>query len=556
MRPVWCLAILTAVLSPPFARGDEATLTDGQRVAGTLTLDVRGRLTFTAADKSVPLDEIHRVRFNASPPRWPAGSVHRVTMPGGQTVAGTLLGMNDDRLRLRTAWADELTLPRPWVEAVTQPPGYAVVAAEDFEKDPAGWKLTGSAERSKGAATSGEHGLRFTGTGRAEYAPPEPLAAGRLGVNFRATDTTAGARWAVEAEFAGDGHAPFVLRVTVAGPRQEYEADAGPLGPPARVTRTPGWHRLEADFTAGSVVVTVDDDVLIDSRRRGPGGSLRAVRIACVADAGTVRGEVLFDELTLARAVEEARRPAGDPGQDEVWLVTGDQVFGRLAGLTRDGVDLRGKFGSRTLGWGDVRGVFPRRQAPAPQTSEGEHVRVAFSPGVAGLTDELEGVLRRLDERRLTLAHPALGEVTLDRARVGELRWLFRGRRVEIDNAFHHLGDPDAAGWKGTFRLDTVPKGARLVVVVTGLKGRGDSIGAALEKGALRTEVVVNGKAVDHLNRQVERATAEPVRLVVPLSADTLRAGDNTLELRQTPEPDTGRRESCGVFGVVVEIPE
>src|SRR4051794_20654487 len=122
MRSVWCLAIVTTVLSAAVARGDEATLTDGRRVTGTLTLDARGRLSFTAADKSVPLADIHRVRFAPSPPRWQAGSVHRVTLPGGQTVTGTLLGMNDDRLRLHTAWADELTLPRPWVEAVTQPP--------------------------------------------------------------------------------------------------------------------------------------------------------------------------------------------------------------------------------------------------------------------------------------------------------------------------------------------------------------------------------------------------------------------------------------------------
>src|SRR5262249_11968770 len=147
--------------------------------------------------------------------------------------------------------------------------------------------------------------------------------------------------------------------------------------------------------------------------RSGPGGALCSVRLACVADAGQVRGEVFFDELTLARAVEQMRRPAGDPAQDEVDLVTGDQVFGQLAGVTSDGVELRGRSGARTLSWGDVRGVYPRRQAPAAQTTEGEHVRVAFSPGVAGLTDELEGVLRRLDEQRLTLAHPALGEVTL-----------------------------------------------------------------------------------------------------------------------------------------------
>src|SRR5262249_41657960 len=148
--------------------------------------------------RTVPLADVHRFRFDVSPPRWPAGFVHRVWLPGGQTLTGTLLGMNDERLRLRTAWADELTLPRPWVEAVGTRRGYAVVTAEDFEKEPAGWKLSGAAERAKGAATSGEHGLRLAGPGRAEYELPDPLAAGRLGVNFRSAETTSGARWTVE----------------------------------------------------------------------------------------------------------------------------------------------------------------------------------------------------------------------------------------------------------------------------------------------------------------------------------------------------------------------
>src|SRR5262249_12869905 len=159
-------------------------------------------------------------------------------------------------------------------------------------------------------------------------------------------------------------------------------------------------------------------------------------------------------------------------------------------------------------------------------------VRVGFSPGVDGLTDELEGVLKGLDERRLALAHPVLGELSLDRDRVGELRWLFRGRRVEIDNAFHPLGEGEA--WQGAVRPDVVPKGARLVVH------------AVRPEGDFRVEAVVNGKKVGPLTCPVDTAD-EWRRLVGPLPAEALRAGDNSVELRAVAGRDTGRRESYGV---------
>jgi hypothetical protein len=270
--------------------------------------------------------------------------------------------------------------------------------------------------------------------------------------------------------------------------------------------------------------------------------------------------------ISLVRAVEPLPRPPTDPTQDEVWLEGGDQLFGQLTRADGRTVLLEGRFGKRELTWDQVRGVFPRRPAEPPTTTEGEHVRLRFA-GAAAETDTLEGVVRTLDGSHLTLRHPLLGDVRLERGWLRELRWLFHGRRIELDNAPHHLGDRDrlVAGLQParaegpslrlTVRLDAVPEAASVVVDVVRLKGRGDGIGPALERGELRTELLVNGERVDYLNRHVDRAAPEPRRLRLALPVRLLRAGDNVLELRQTPGHDSERHEDCGVAGLCLELP-
>jgi hypothetical protein len=271
--------------------------------------------------------------------------------------------------------------------------------------------------------------------------------------------------------------------------------------------------------------------------------------------------------ISLVRDVEPLPRPPGDPTQDEAWLPDGDQLFGRLTRADARTVTLEGRFGKRELAWAEVRGVFPHRQAEPPATMEGEHVRLRFAGSAGADTDTLEGVVRALDDSHLTLRHPALGDVKLERGRLRELRWLFHGRRIEIDNAPHHLGDRDrlVAGLqparaegpslRWTVRLDAAPDMASLVVDVVRLKGRGDGIGPALERGELRTELLVNGERVDYLNRHVDRAAPESRRLRLAVPGRLLRAGDNVLELRQTPGRDSEHHEDCGVSGLCLELP-
>ncbi len=425
MRTLTFLALgLLTLLPGSGARAEEATLADGRRREGALTVDGQGRLRFTAADgKAVPLAEVQRVR-------WPAaaavplrvGTVHRVLLADGQAVTGQLLGF-EEQLRLRTAWAEEVTIPRASVMGLIQAGGHLAQVEDDFESGLERWKLSASPTLTKQRATSGKHSLSLSGPGQAAaFVLSEPLKAGRIGVNFQASDDTAGARWLVEAEFQGpDGSR--LLRVEVAGEGKDYAAEVpGATEPAERVPRSPGWHRLGVEFAADALLVTVDELALWDNRRHGPGGPLRRVRLACVAASGAARGEVAFDDFSQAKAVTAMRRPPGDPNQDEVWLDNGDQVFGRIGHMDRRTIAFKGRFGERTFPWAEVRGVFLRREDTPVRKADGLAVRLRLRPGTGTELDELEGVVRGLDDKNLTFVHPLLGEHKIDRGRLHELR--------------------------------------------------------------------------------------------------------------------------------------
>src|SRR6266498_3145326 len=68
MRTLTFLTLgLLTLLPGSGARAEEATLADGRRREGALTVDGQGRLRFTAADgKAVPLAEVQRVRWPAA----------------------------------------------------------------------------------------------------------------------------------------------------------------------------------------------------------------------------------------------------------------------------------------------------------------------------------------------------------------------------------------------------------------------------------------------------------------------------------------------------------
>jgi hypothetical protein len=534
------LPLLAAAL---FA-GETARRPDGRELPGAVTLGPGGRLRFEPRDKGDVLaaGDLALVRFDGPDPGpWRAAGGLRLTLHDGQRLTGRLLGLDGETLTLRTAWADRLMLPRSVVAAVVQPTGWLALTEGDFQEGLKGWKAAGKPTVSEGAALLKEAGQELS------LEAPAGLEAGRVGVNFQERDGAAGARWLLEAHFQ-NGDRDRVLRVTVAGPGDAYTVDADGLDGVARsVRRGPVWRRLTVQFTPRSLRVACDDALLWFAEEQGPGGPLRRVVLTCQAvDKAKPSGAVAWSEFGMARAVDEPPHPPGDLTQDEVWLGGGDQLFGQVVNADRRGVVVEGRFGKRSLPWAEVRGCFLKRTSPPSHTTTGAHVRLSFRSGLPADDDVLDGVLTALDDKRLSLRHPLLGDLTLERGRVRQLRPLFHGRRVELDNGFHHLGDAErpppgwpkaeGASWRGAVRLDAPPANARLTVRLLTPPGR--------RGNDARTEVVVNGKSVGHLE-----AEAAAGRWTAALPRGALKAGDNVIELKRSAG-------SAGLTGVALELPE
>lgn len=539
--------------------GDEAIRFDGRRVAGTLHADDDGRLHFTAKDSqtAVALDGVQHIRFpDAAPDRASCGAPFRVQLASGQFVTGELLELDEQSLKVRSLWSNRVQLPRRAVVALTHPPGFVTLFHEDFDADPVGMKLTGAPTLDDKQRSSGRRSLRLDAVGQStSYKPPASLDAGRCEMRFHDPSETTGGRWLAEAAFAGKHR----VQVILADSADAYTVQTDlPAAETRRIARSAGWHRLSVRFHPGYLLVGVDDKLLFESGKAGPCGPLTEIRIACVAGApdAPLRGALHFDDFTVTKSVDDLPHAAGDPTQDELWLVGGDQLFGRVLRADRRSIVIDGRFGKRTLDWSAVRGIFPKTEAVEPRTSDGEHVRLWLDSGLPQ-ADELEGVLRAFDDRKLVLRHPLLGDLTFDRSRLRQLRPLFHGRRIELDPGRHHLGDagrivpnlspPRAEGpsLRCRFRLDALPPSARLALTVHHLKPTADGG---------ETEILVNGQRIDILNHHADRVVKDPVPVTIAVPSSALRSGENVVELRPSPNA-AGQRPSCVVADLVVELP-
>src|SRR5439155_26172099 len=112
-------------------------------------------------------------------------------------------------------------------------------------------------------------------------------------------------------------------------------------------------------------------------------------------------GELAFDDFSLAQSVPELAHRIEDAGQDELWLIAGDQLLGQVRAADHRTLQLHGRFGERTFRWGEVRGLYLRQETSPARTTQGEHVRVWLRQDTDAAPDEVEGAVRRLDNARL-----------------------------------------------------------------------------------------------------------------------------------------------------------
>jgi hypothetical protein len=458
--------------------------------------------------------------------------------------------------------SEAVLIPRQSIECVQHPPGTIPILEDGFRDGLDAWNLRG---KPKPAASKA--GLILGSDQRVEWTALSPFDSGKLGVDFTLPEKAADGRWAIELDFRKErAHrtVQFILSIKERRGRVETNLD-DPKD--SSLPCKPGSHRARFEFGPRRGMIALDDSVLWNDGRRGFDGTLSAIRVTCTEGAAKsiADGPVVFEGLSLVRNVTEPRHAPGPSDVDEILLVSGDQLFGRIVSMDPRSLELEARERRLKLAWTEVLAFYPRLDTRPPRALQGEWARVWLRTGTQGTWDELEGVVTKLDDQRLVMRHPEVGELAIDRARLHRLQRLFFGERIELDNGRHHLGEKDrivasivparaeGVNLSCTVRLKAVPNVARLTVTVVNLKGPGDGIDRALDRGELRTEVWVNKERVDYLNRLVDQASPKPQRLSVEVPKKCLKQGENAIEFRQTPNADTGQHENCGLSEIALE---
>jgi len=430
----WLVLLLCVSSQQSFAL-DEAVLMNGERIQGTLKTKDHGELHFERSDGKPELSprQIEFVNFPAPALHsFLAATTHRICFRNQQHLTGEFLWLDDNVVRYRTPWNDRLKLPRTIVRAITWKAPYATIFEDDFETNLAAWKLTGMPRISGHSRVSGLHSLCFDALDQvAEYVLPEPLAAGRATIHALVQPPASGTRWSFMARFE-DASGKGGREVSLTGKAGTYKTVLpNSNGDGVSSVARPGWRRLSMEFSRESLTIAADDDILWSGHRKNPGGFLKTVRLLRLTDSSSsASAEALFfDGFSLARRMESLRRPAGDLTQDEIWLLSGDQVFGSIKSADRRSVHLRGRFGERTISWGDIRGIYFRGESPVPRAGDGNRVRLWLRTPASAEHDLIEGTLVRFDDKRLILQHDDLGELRIDHQYLQRLQWLPQASR-------------------------------------------------------------------------------------------------------------------------------
>ena len=519
---------------------DEAVRRDGSRVAGQLKLADSGRFAFRSSARDEPLAEIEIVRFQTKPPTAPAVLIwHQICLNGGEKLLAELLRLDAAHLHVRTVWAEELTIPRAAIDRVTNAPGGRPVFVESFDSLSADWVITGE-PKAVGRA------LAFNKAGQtASLSLKESLSSGRVVVGIAAARTTT-RRLVMELSF-DRAKESTVVRVELVGPAESFVV-ASPMKAThaGRILRDGKGHKLAVEFDRDRLNVFVNDLVLW-SQETSP-GELRAVKFLAEGEGNE---SVAIDDVLIAKPSRPHEpRPWADLTVDAIRSPDGDETYGDLVGLGPIGLSLETKGKKLAPRWPDVAVFAFRRTAIAEQATTGEHVQIRVRAG-DGVRDVLEGAMKSFGDKSLVLSHAVLGDLTMPRDRLEEIRLLFHGRRIPVDSTPRHLGTraefgfamPKPEGLQLTKSVKVTPAWTSGFVVVDA---------ARVSPEGTPLELLVNGESLGNLNRLADRDSALVKCYRLPLPAS--RAGDVEIELRLRPNAEGRRTTGIDLRGVRLEL--
>ena len=565
------------------ARHESIARPDGQATYGRVTGDSKVGFRFTpiGGEPAVPLERAGVVTFDGPVADSKAGyPPMRVLLGLDQQVSGRLGSVDDRSIKLEDGpGGSPVVVARAGAVALAQRPGEVLVIQDGFEAlDPDRWSLVGEPSIVDQPKLAGSRSLAIPAGGSAvTFRLAEPVNSGRLEVAFHDSgQVVAGQQWFVDLLFRGPGGDESVRAVLDWSEESLAVQSSGEHALAVqRLARKPGWHRLGVRF-GPETELAVDGDEL--AHGRGRGGPLVEIRLAnrTTGSAEPPKGlAVHFDDLRLVRLAEPVGGLEVATQVDDVRLVDGDQVFGRLKAANADAVTLRVDGRNVALPWTEVASLCFRRAPEQGRPVEGLLVRVEWRSAPVSDPrdlDRVEGALLSATDAAFTVATPYSGDLTIPRDRLRRLEVLGLGRRIVIDPTAHHLGNevskeplmldppwPEGGTLERTFTLDRIPEGtsASLVLDVVQVVGEANSLTFSdlVRKGEIRTNVKINDRPFDYLNKHITTKNETPERIRLAIPPGLLRVGENKLRIEQVGKAlDPEELDDMGLLTIAVEF--
>lgn len=536
-RFVWVIVAL--VLSHLQLCADEAIRRDGSRISGQLTLIDGGRFSFRSVSGVEPIEQIEIIRFKPKPATVFMALTHEIRLGVGESLVAEVQRLDEKHLYVRTAWHDPLAIPLPAIERVTNIPGSRPLFFDSFAGDLAAWTRTGAPKLTGRKLVFNDNGQSV----EAKFG--SALSAGKVAVGFELKQGR-GRKSLLELGYEQDGM-PTTVSVELAGSGEYYSVvSPTPAIRQGKPRREAGRHQMTFEFDADGMNVFVDEFVLW-SQRKGP-GQLKSIKLSSMGDGENV---LAFEHVLVTQPrPAETMRTWADLTNDGIRSPDGDETFGTILSAGPRGITLQLKDKKLERAWPEVAEFSFRRAAVAERMTIGEHVQLRIRTA-AGTQDILNGAVKLLGDRSLVLTHPILGELTIPRDQINEIRPLFHGRLIPIDAIPRHLGEkptfgfaaPKPEGLKFVKKIAIKSPPAKSFVVIEA---------AHVDPKGTPIEVWVDDELIGELNRLADRVDGK-VR-VYRLPASTLRDGDNELEIRLRPPKDGGRVKGIDLRAIRLEF--
>lgn len=564
---VWLLAGQSAFAAEIFFN---AFTRDDQRITGMLTGETPENLQFVSPGNTIrPLDQIRFLDLPIVPRSLPDRGWKRIRLRNGDVLHANVASRpasSDGQPATSLKWFAGLgtnsDLPLHGVAALSHAVRTHCIVYADFETETTGWKNPAGAAiaPNREQARSGESSLKCSTSNPAiHYDLAQPMLKGSVEFSFFLNP---------EAEPQGDcaavfkwvrGQQPIEIEVGLLGPELLYEMRLPADGDWQRqnIPRRPGWHKIGVSWQPDEMQVSLDGFPLATGRIKGDS----ATALAGVALTSSLKsGAVWIDDFALVASAPDSHVPLMQNDSDQLDLVSGDQLFGKLRGLDARLVRFTAGSVDSQVSWSEIQELQLTSRPHAPQPVAGYIVQIDMQPWTHAPTlkdaDFLRGALLSVRKESCNVDHPICGRLTIPWKEIRRLQPAYRGQEWVLDGRVRHVGNevksafatpvPEGTQLKWSFDLSTVPSGTSYVALTTSDLEPG-APGTLphkwlkqLRAGHLTSELWLNDRRIAVLNHEVTgRGTADqPQRLRIRLPDHSLIAGKNQMSIRL--QPSTG----------------